>query len=83
MSHKKKIWYSVSILLIAAILLGLYQVQLLRTAHSSFDNYYKFRGCTELVERAETYARCKLPSGEIIKLVNVGDRWFLDGDLGW
>ncbi len=78
---KNSIIFAVLILLIGVC--GLYWVHTLRVAHSSFDNYYKFRGCTELVEKTDTYATCKLSSGENIKLVQVGGKWFLDGDLGW
>lgn len=57
-------------------------VYYLRNAHSSFEKYYAFRGCKELVERTDAYARCKLTSGQIIKLVEVDSKWYLDGDLG-
>lgn len=63
--------------------LGLYQIHTLNVAHSSFENYYKFRGCVELMEKTDTYATCKLSSGETIKLVQVDNKWFLDGDFGW
>jgi hypothetical protein len=62
---------------------GAYWVEYLRMAHSSFDNYYKFRGCSQLIEKTDLYAVCKLPNGDTIKLVHVKDKWFLDGDLGW
>jgi len=74
----------VSLVIILVIgIWGLYEIHMLNVAHSSFDNYYKFRGCTELVEKTDTYAICKLSSGETIKLVQVNNKWFLDGDLGW
>jgi len=61
----------------------IYQVYTLKVAHSSFENYYKFRGCTELLEKTDSYATCTLSSGKIIKLVQVNKKWFLDGDFGW
>ncbi len=62
---------------------GYLWVQKLTDAHSSFEKYYTFRGCEQLLEKTDTYAKCSLKNGEIIKLVNVNDKWFLDGDLGW
>ncbi len=84
-----KRFYTTKNLILGAILIlaigafGVYQIHTLNVAHSSFENYYNFRGCTALVEKTDTYAICKLPSGETIKLVQVHDKWFLDGDLGW
>lgn len=71
------------IIILALILLGLftYQVLYLQKAHSTFENYYKFRGCTELIAKTDTYGLCKTKSGETIKIVKFNDRWFLDGDL--
>lgn len=57
------------------------QVISLKIAHSSFENYYNFRGCTELINKTDTYGFCKTQTGETIKLVKYQDRWFLDGDL--
>ena len=52
----------------------------LRKAHSTFTNYYAFRGCVQLIEKTDTYGICKLSSGQTIKLVNISGRWYLDGD---
>ena len=71
------------IIILIIVIFGIYQFYTLQIAHSSFENYYKFRGCTELIEKTDTYATCKLSSGKIIKLVEVNNKWFLDGDLGW
>lgn len=68
---------------LAVVIFGAYWVSTLQIAHSSFENYYKFRGCKELIERTDTYATCKVQSGETIKLVKVKNKWFLEGDLGW
>ncbi|MDE2188662.1 MAG: hypothetical protein KGJ35_02965, partial [Patescibacteria group bacterium] len=38
-------------------------------AHSTFENYYAFRGCTELLERTDSYGICKTGSGQTIKIV--------------
>lgn len=53
----------------------------LNTAHSSFGNYYAFRGCQKLVSRTDTFAVCVTDKGETITIVKYEDRWFLDGDL--
>ncbi len=50
-------------------------------AHQSFENYYAFRGCTQLVKRTDTYGLCKISSGQTIKLVKFQGKWYLDGDL--
>ena len=57
------------------------QVLFLQKAHSSFENYYVFRGCTELIEKTDTYGICKLSSGQTIKIVKYQNKWYLDGDL--
>ena len=60
---------------------GIYQVMMLQKAHSTFENYYAFRGCVQLIEKTDTYGICKIKSGETIKIVKFDNRWFLDGDL--
>jgi hypothetical protein len=72
-----------SLAILLVLILGIYWTHTLNIAHSSFENYYTFRGCTQLIEKTESYATCKLSSGDTIKLVKVGTKWFLDGDLGW
>jgi len=76
------------IVLIAIILLALiafafcaYWVFYLQKAHSTFENYYAFRGCAQLISKTDNYGFCKLASGKIIKIVKFEDKWFLDGDL--
>ncbi len=76
-----KKWVTVGTVLgLLAIVFGVYQYFALRKAHSTFENYYAFRGCTALLEKNDTYAVCKLPSGNTIKLVKINDAWYLDGD---
>lgn len=55
--------------------------QFLRRAHSTFENYYAFRGCSKLLTKTNTYGLCKTNTGETIKIVKFNDRWYLDGDL--
>lgn len=55
----------------------------LRKAHSTFENYYAFRGCVKLLQKTDTYGICKTSSGDTIKIVKYQDKWYLDGDLPW
>ena len=73
------------ILFFIFVYMALYQVANVQVAHSSFDNYYKFRGCVSLINRTSSYGYCSLASGEIIKIVEYNGKWYLDGDLpnGW
>jgi hypothetical protein len=73
----------VSIPILAFLIFCVYWINYLNIAHSSFENYYNFRGCVALLEKTDTYGICRLPSGETIKLVKVKNKWFLDGDLGF
>jgi hypothetical protein len=53
----------------------------LRRAHSSFENYYAFRGCKELLQKTDSYGICRTDGGNTIKIVLYNGRWYLDGDL--
>ena len=79
-SKNKKIILTLLVILLICIF-GISQIILLKKAHSTFENYYKFRGCTELIEKTEDYGICKISSGQIIKIVKFQNKWFLDGDL--
>jgi hypothetical protein len=78
---KKTIIYILAVLFLLFIVFSVYWVLYLRKAHSTFDDYYAFRGCTELLEKTDSYGLCKLKSGETIKIVKFNDKWYLDGDL--
>ena len=78
MKSKTKIIVVVCLLI---LILGISYVIYLNIAHSSFDNYYKFRGCVSLINKTNDYGYCKLSSGEIIKIVKYGNKWYLNGDL--
>ena len=71
----------VSIILFISFILSFFWINKLRVAHSTFQNYYNFRGCVSLIEKTDTYGICKLASGKIIKLVKFQDKWYLNGDL--
>ena len=70
-----------TIILLVVIILSFFWINKLRVAHSTFQNYYNFRGCESLIEKADTYGTCKLASGNIIKLVKFQNKWYLDDDL--
>lgn len=74
---------AVAILLAAIIILvlAIHQIVYLRKAHSTFENYYAFRGCVQLLDKTDTSGTCKTDSGETIKIVAFNNRWYLDGDL--
>ncbi len=59
------------------------QFFLLRKAHSTFENYYTFRGCTQILKRTQDYGICKINTGQTIKIVKFQGKWYLDGDLPW
>jgi hypothetical protein len=78
----KKYWLWLIIGLIFVLLIwGIWWVKYLNRAHSTFANYYAFRGCTQLLEQTPDYGICKLRSSRTIKIVNYHNKWFLDGDL--
>ncbi|HVY54298.1 MAG TPA: hypothetical protein VHC46_00925 [Thermodesulfobacteriota bacterium] len=72
------------VLIAAAVILGgcfvTYQVYRTNLAHTTFERYYAFRECTELIDRTDTYGDCKLSDGSVIKLVLINGKWYLDGD---
>lgn len=64
-------------------MLAVQQALVLKRAHSTFENYVAFRGCTQLLKRAGGYGICRVASGGVIKIVQVHGRWYLAGDLPW
>jgi hypothetical protein len=75
----KKIILILVILVIGGAFMG-YRIYTVNLAHSTFENYYKFRGCTELLEKTAAFATCKLADGEVINLIQVNGKWYLEGD---
>jgi hypothetical protein len=69
------------ILVVVLVIFGVYQVRLLNKAHSTFSNYYSFRGCVQLLKKTPTYGICRLKSGQTIKIVLFKGKWYLNGDL--
>ncbi len=82
---KNKIVLFSLILVVAVILaLGISQYLTLQKAHSTFENYYTFRGCAQLLKRTADYGICKTNSGRTIKIVKFQNKWYLENDLpGW
>lgn len=69
---------------IAAVAFGVLlvsQVAYVERAHQTFQNYYAFRGCQELLTKTANDATCRLSTGQVIKIVRYQNKWYLDGDL--
>ena len=78
----KKAWIVLgSLVIILGGILFVSQFLYVEKAHSTFDNYYAFRGCTKLIDRTATSADCEIGSGETIRIVQDHGGWYLDGDL--
>jgi hypothetical protein len=81
---KKQIKVIILLILLVFIMLAvlaIYWINALQIAHSTFDNYYKFRGCTDLINKTADHGYCEIGSGQVIKIVRYNNRWYLDGDL--
>jgi hypothetical protein len=81
MKSKTKIILIASLVLLVLIVIGVYWIIYLNIAHSTFENYYNFRGCVQLINKTEDYGYCKVQSGETIKIVKYQNKWYLEGDL--
>ncbi len=79
-SRKNIVFGTLSIIGIVIAALVIVQVHKLRVAHSSFDNYYAFRGCTKLIAKTDTSGVCMTSDGQIIGIDQYGDKWYLEGD---
>lgn len=71
------------LVLVVVLIFGINQWLYLRKAHSTFENYYAFRGCAQLLDKTDDYGICKTNSGQTIKIVEYQNKWYLDGDLPW
>ncbi|MCL4404971.1 hypothetical protein M1295_00100 [Patescibacteria group bacterium] len=84
MSNRRKILIALIVaLVVVAIAFAVDQWFVLRKAHSTFENYYAFRGCVQLLDKTDAYGVCKTPSGAVVKIVQYRGEWYLDGDLPW
>jgi DNA-binding transcriptional regulator of glucitol operon len=78
----KKFLLVVMVIMILAIgVMGIHQIYRVNRAHSTFANYYAFRGCSQLISQTATSATCALPSGQVIEIVEYENKWYLNGDL--
>lgn len=80
MKTKTVIIWLVVLIVVAGGALALDQYFVLQKAHSTFANYYSFRGCTQLLEQSSTYGICKTSSGDTITIVEINGKWYLQGD---
>ena len=71
----------ISALVIVFIIFCVCWILYLQKAHGTFENYFNFRGCVQLLEKTDTYGTCKISSGQTIKIVEYQNKWYLDGDL--
>ena len=78
--NKKIIWAVVGLIVLALVFLAINQFFVLQKAHSTFDNYYAFRGCVQLLSRTDTSGVCKIVSGDTITIVLINGKWYLQGD---
>ena len=80
MCKHKIYWVSIALLFLVGCVFGAYQVYTVHRAHTTFDRYYAFRGCAQLIDKTDTYGDCRLADGSVIKIVLNNDKWYLDGD---
>lgn len=80
MKTKKTPLLFILIVIILIFTVVSYQFNNLKKAHSSFENYYTFRECVQLLEKTDSYGICKNSSRQIIKIVEINNKWYLDGD---
>lgn len=78
---KKIVLFIVACIVLVLGFIAVNQFLYVQKAHSTFANYYRFRGCVKLLQKTNTFATCALQSGTTIKIVNVNGKWYLDKDL--
>ncbi len=76
----KILWGIIIPLIIICGAFVVYRVYATKLAHTTFERYYTFRGCIRLIDKTDTYGDCMTASNRAIKIVLIGDRWYLDGD---
>lgn len=79
--HRRQLLTVSAIVLVLIVVFALQQARQLSKAHSTFENYYAFRGCRKLLKRTDAYGICKTGNGQAIKIVKFNGKWYLDGDL--
>lgn len=79
--RRKKLLVSIIVVIVLLAIFAIKQAIYVEKAHTTFENYYAFRGCERLIKRTNTYGICKTNTGETIKIVKFHEKWYLDGDL--
>ena len=78
---RKNLIIAIILVILLIVSFGIYWIKFLNKAHSTFENYYNFRGCVQLLNRQEDLGSCQTKSGQTIKIVKFNGKWYLDGDL--
>jgi hypothetical protein len=78
--NKKITLVVIGIIVVVFVAFAIDQFFVLQKAHSTFDNYYAFRGCVQLLSRTDTSGVCKTASGDTITIVLINGKWYLQGD---
>ncbi|MDE1974933.1 MAG: hypothetical protein KGI49_00235 [Patescibacteria group bacterium] len=80
--NKRPLYMRVIIVIVLVIVAGfsIQQFFMLRKAHSTFENYYNFRGCVQLIATTTDSGTCRTSSGQTIKIVEINNKWYLEGD---
>ena len=81
LSLDKLLLIATGLAIVAIVIFSVLQLQTLRKAHSTFANYYTFRGCVQLLTKTPTYGICKTASGSTIEIVLYHGKWYLNNDL--
>jgi hypothetical protein len=82
MKKQNKIFVLIILLLLVVFaIFAIYWVNKLQVAHSTFEDYYSFRGCIQLINNTEESGFCKTDSGQVIEIVRYKGKWYLNGDL--
>ena len=80
MFKNKSLWGVIILIVIVGGAFVGYQAYTTNLAHTTFDRYYAFRGCVQIVDKTDTYGDCKLADGTTIKMVLINNKWYLQGD---
>lgn len=81
MLKNKAVISIISLVVLLVVIFGIYEIYVTDKAHKTFENYYAFRGCIQMMSRTADSGTCKTGSGQTIKIVKFNDQWYLDGDL--
>ena len=80
MGRRRTLWKILLLLLVAGGVFVACQAYMVHLAHTTFERYYAFRGCVQLIDKTDTYGDCTIANGKTIKIVLIDGAWYLDGD---